>query len=312
MSENLNVYGNVRIKNMHDTEQGWCNVPQFVPERGELIIYDEDEFFPYRRAKIGDGVTTIVNLPFITRDVHPKVMLVCKDADMSIYSKTFTTLSDRSLKATVALSVSPGLFVKGLSYYQFRELIDSGWDWVINTDYFDLQSDFSNLATYGLFNPIGVLSGLSQFTESDIEVLKSNGIRVAVCCGDSPVGAFSKSVFTIEASNLIDSNITDVLSVIDTNLKSSKSVCINITNVSSEEIVSLADALVTRVNQGMCDVCTLSEFYSIWEPSDCISYLLNRNEKFVTWMMNSGIRSMFNQMINGSTIDGGSLGENLS
>jgi hypothetical protein len=36
----------------------------FIPMQGELIVYDKDNNYSYERFKIGDGVTTVVNLPF--------------------------------------------------------------------------------------------------------------------------------------------------------------------------------------------------------------------------------------------------------
>ena len=61
-----------RIKNKHATESIWNNSPDFVPLQGELIIYDADDFYSYSRIKVGDGKTTVVNLPFLTDDVLPK------------------------------------------------------------------------------------------------------------------------------------------------------------------------------------------------------------------------------------------------
>ena len=70
----------------HDLEVNWLQVPSFIPKNGELIIYDPEvdaegivlkdsngkELLPegrtapymYSRIKIGDGINTLVNLPF--------------------------------------------------------------------------------------------------------------------------------------------------------------------------------------------------------------------------------------------------------
>lgn len=53
-----------RIVNKHDTEAKWKSASTFVPKQGEIIIYDKDSTHTYERFKIGDGVTTIGNLPF--------------------------------------------------------------------------------------------------------------------------------------------------------------------------------------------------------------------------------------------------------
>lgn len=53
-----------RIVTTHDTEAFWNERKQFVPYKGEQIIYDPDETHNYSRVKIGDGVTTLFDLPF--------------------------------------------------------------------------------------------------------------------------------------------------------------------------------------------------------------------------------------------------------
>ena len=53
-----------RVIHMHDTESNWNLLPEFIPKRGEIIIYDPDDTYPTPRFKIGDGETTLVLLPF--------------------------------------------------------------------------------------------------------------------------------------------------------------------------------------------------------------------------------------------------------
>ena len=56
---------NTRVINKHDTEANWNNHPSFIPDKSEIIVYDKDDNYNYPRVKIGDGVTTVVALPFI-------------------------------------------------------------------------------------------------------------------------------------------------------------------------------------------------------------------------------------------------------
>ena len=55
---------NSRIIHKHDTETNWNNAVNFIPMNGEIIVYDPDENYNYSRLKIGDGTTTVTNLPF--------------------------------------------------------------------------------------------------------------------------------------------------------------------------------------------------------------------------------------------------------
>ena len=54
-----------RIQLKNDTEAHWDLATNFVPKQGEVIIYSADDTHPFSRLKIGDGETTVVNLPFI-------------------------------------------------------------------------------------------------------------------------------------------------------------------------------------------------------------------------------------------------------
>lgn len=57
-----------RIQLKNDTEAHWNLAANFVPLKGELIIYSADETHPFCRFKVGDGVTTVKNLPFSPGD----------------------------------------------------------------------------------------------------------------------------------------------------------------------------------------------------------------------------------------------------
>lgn len=53
-----------RIAQKHDIEANWNKAVDFIPMRGEIIVYDIDANYDYERIKIGDGATTVINLPF--------------------------------------------------------------------------------------------------------------------------------------------------------------------------------------------------------------------------------------------------------
>lgn len=59
---------NSRIIHKHDIEANWSKTVNFIPQQGELIVYDIDENYDYERFKIGDGETLVSALPF-TNDV---------------------------------------------------------------------------------------------------------------------------------------------------------------------------------------------------------------------------------------------------
>lgn len=57
-----------RIQNKHDTEANWSVATNFKPLAGELIIYDEDNAHSTPRFKVGDGNTSVTELPFVFAD----------------------------------------------------------------------------------------------------------------------------------------------------------------------------------------------------------------------------------------------------
>lgn len=50
----------------HDVERNWKKAKNFVPAQGEWIVYDIDENYTYPRFKMGDGVTLVNDLPFLS------------------------------------------------------------------------------------------------------------------------------------------------------------------------------------------------------------------------------------------------------
>lgn len=59
-----------RIIFKHDTEKNWNSATNFIPKKGELILYDPDTTYDYTRIKIGDGSTKVSNLPFLFDKLH--------------------------------------------------------------------------------------------------------------------------------------------------------------------------------------------------------------------------------------------------
>ena len=63
-----------RIITTHDSEIFWNERKQFIPYKGEQIVYDPDENHTYSRVKIGDGLTPLCDLPFIAESSFKDLM----------------------------------------------------------------------------------------------------------------------------------------------------------------------------------------------------------------------------------------------
>ena len=60
---------NGRVISKHDIEENWWLAKNFIPQAGEIIIYDPDENYYYSRLKIGDGVQNVNDLPFLIQEL---------------------------------------------------------------------------------------------------------------------------------------------------------------------------------------------------------------------------------------------------
>lgn len=54
-----------RIALKHDIEANWNKAANFIPMKGEVIIYDPDQNYSYPRIKVGNGIDVVPMLPFL-------------------------------------------------------------------------------------------------------------------------------------------------------------------------------------------------------------------------------------------------------
>ena len=70
---------NSRVVSKHDIENNWKKAVNFIPLKGEIIIYDADEEYTYQRLKIGDGVSNVNELPFSIEDCVANVLNISEN-----------------------------------------------------------------------------------------------------------------------------------------------------------------------------------------------------------------------------------------
>lgn len=67
-----------RIVHKHDTEANWLKATNFIPMKGEIIVYDIDDTYNYERFKIGDGKTLVSALQFVNDVItNSKIDEIC-------------------------------------------------------------------------------------------------------------------------------------------------------------------------------------------------------------------------------------------
>lgn len=96
---------NSRIQQKHDVAANWAKATNFIPKKGEIIIYDAEynasgeETQPVR-FKIGDGSKTVNNLPFAVIDGEQKISGIFNFNTGANYSKSMVSGGKMLLMST--------------------------------------------------------------------------------------------------------------------------------------------------------------------------------------------------------------------
>lgn len=77
---------NARVISKHDIPTEWKMATDFVPEQGEIVVYDETNEIGPSKVKIGDGKRNINELPFIAEPEK----YVLKEAGKGLSANNFT------------------------------------------------------------------------------------------------------------------------------------------------------------------------------------------------------------------------------
>lgn len=91
---------NLKSIPFHATEIEWsAEHLDYIPKQGEIVVYDKDDTYNYERIKVGDGLTSIVNLPFylaselnyidgVTSSIQTQLNKKANDFSIEIYNGT--------------------------------------------------------------------------------------------------------------------------------------------------------------------------------------------------------------------------------
>ena len=106
---------NTRVINKHDTEANFSKAVNFIPKAGELIVYDKDATHDYERLKIGDGVTVVSSLPFVsstndyTTDEKTKLAGIETGANKTVVDSALSSTSTNPVQNKVVNTVISNL-----------------------------------------------------------------------------------------------------------------------------------------------------------------------------------------------------------
>lgn len=94
-----------RMQQKIDTAANWAKATNFVPKKGEIIVYSDGGGVGVPKIKVGDGTTKVGNLKFITID---------SNADLSINGNTYNGSAAVSLSSQ-QLGVPSAFIAKSVS-----------------------------------------------------------------------------------------------------------------------------------------------------------------------------------------------------
>lgn len=167
-----------RLALKHDTEANWNKAVNFVPMKGEPIVYDPDESVSYSRIKIGDGLTTIVNLPFASAQSDMEQ----SDPNAPDFVKNRTHYREWKTYEKFEHLSMPGEEIVNDAFYP----IDKVYDLVIGETY---------TMTYEVLDPSDnttiVESGTEEIVASDLYSMSGEvGYEDVVCLYSSELDTF--------------------------------------------------------------------------------------------------------------------------
>lgn len=136
---------------LHDTEANWShdNYKEFVPLKGQIVIYDKDTAHPSERVKIGDGSSKVGDLPFLSNEIPGR--------------KEDTTVGENSLAVgSENTAAGDSSFVSGKDNtvaclgFRFKEIEDAdNYGFTGNKYYIAITKDqYDNLNTDELKNEL--------------------------------------------------------------------------------------------------------------------------------------------------------------
>lgn len=110
-----------RIVHKHDTEASWIKATNFIPKKGEIIVYDIDSTHTYERIKIGDGETSVNALPFSTDSIVESMNTQISGLQISI-NNVSDLVGDTAVSTQISNYAAPKSHTHDDRYYTESEI----------------------------------------------------------------------------------------------------------------------------------------------------------------------------------------------
>lgn len=105
-----------RIQNKCDTTANWAKATNFVPKKGEIIVYSDGGGTGIPKMKVGDGATKVGSLKFITVDSNASLSINGKSYNGSTAVDIGTIGAEYGGSGKTSLSASANAFLNSLPY----------------------------------------------------------------------------------------------------------------------------------------------------------------------------------------------------
>ena len=184
---------NTRIIHKHDTEINWSKATNFIPKKGEIIIYDKDNNYNYERIKVGDGTTLVNNLPFYGSSIEN---ILDGIASGSVRTSSSTTESTDYKLGTAAFAEGKDTKAKGnYSHAEGQDTTASGdhshaegYGTTASSDHQHVQGQYNIEDSSNTYADI-IGKGIDTYNRSNISTVDWSGN--AWYAGDVYVGSTS-------------------------------------------------------------------------------------------------------------------------
>ena len=157
----------VRLVCKHDTEANWIKAINFIPEKGEVIIYDIDDNHSYERMKIGDGVTIVSSLPFVLDSVTIDTSNFAKLDAANTFTGTNTFNNDVTLKGSKITIEESGDVVNHVGYLDWNSIklldVNNGEGLTYTFPYESVSNDAGTIRTIASLEAANTFTGTNTF-----------------------------------------------------------------------------------------------------------------------------------------------------
>lgn len=159
-----------RIKHKTDTSANWAKAVNFIPLKGEIIIYSD-----LRKIKVGDGTTKVNSLPFLAdSDTHQAV--VDKNPTLSWGTKsTVATIGGTGINVTMPANPNTHQSIKTLKTDNTAAQATSASETIAGSGTINLHK----IAKTGSYNDLNNKPTIPAAANNGLLTIQRNGANVA-------------------------------------------------------------------------------------------------------------------------------------